>query len=301
MKPFVIVATKGRAKETKVLLDYLLNQSLMPHYVVVVGSEQSDIEGLETHPFIEQKKGELVISNAGLCIQRNAGIETLLTTQPELAVEQDWFVTFFDDDFRPAQNWIAEAQKYFTENTDVVGITGLVLADGVHLEFGIPEEEAQNYLTSQSADTHEKPSAVQGLYGCNMAYAGKIMQLQRFDENLPMYSWQEDYDFAHRALKYGVLRKVSATKGVHLGTSNGRTSGVRFGYSQIANPLYLIKKGSMPWPAAVKLMSKNVASNSSKTLRGVRIKDYSGRLKGNARAISDLIRGKLNPLNVLNL
>ena len=56
MKPFVIIATKGRAKETRVLLDYLLAQSLMPHFVVVVGSEQSDIEGLDTHPFIEQKK-----------------------------------------------------------------------------------------------------------------------------------------------------------------------------------------------------------------------------------------------------
>lgn len=297
MKPFVIVATKGRAKETRVLLDYLLNQSLVPHYVVVVGSEQSDIEGLDTHPFIEQKKGELVISKAGLCIQRNAGIETLLA-QPELATDQEWFVAFFDDDFRPAHNWMEEAQKYFSDNKDVVGITGLVLADGIHLEFGIPEEEAQHYLTNEAVDPNAKPGVLQGLYGCNMAYVGKIMQLQRFDENLPMYAWQEDYDFAHRALEHGTLRKMPYSRGVHLGTSNGRTSGVRFGYSQVANPIYLVKKGSMPWRVAAKLMSKNFASNSYRTLTRVQTKDFPGRLKGNMRAVFDLVRGKLNPLNV---
>ena len=305
MKPFVIIATKGRAKETRVLLDYLLAQSLMPHFVVVVGSEQSDIEGLDTHPFIEQKKGQLVISKAGLCVQRNAGIEALLT-QPELAVTQDWFVAFFDDDFRPASNWMAEAQQYFVQNTDVVGITGHVLADGINLEFGIPEEDAQRYLTKELSPLHhwsnsEHPVSLYGLYGCNMAYAGKIMQHNRFDENLPMYAWQEDYDFANRALKYGSLHLSPICKGVHLGTSNGRTSGVRFGYSQIANPIYLVRKGSMPWRVAAKLMSKNLASNSFKTVTGVRIKDFPGRLKGNMRAILHLITGKLNPLKALDI
>lgn len=305
MKPFVIVATKGRAKETRVLLDYLLDQSAVPDFVVVVGSEQSDIEGLDTHPFIKQNKGQLVISKAGLCIQRNAGIEALLA-QPKLAVDQDWFVAFFDDDFRPAHNWMEEAGKFFSQNTDVVGITGLVLADGINLEFGIPEEDAPRYLNNELAPTcpwaHIKePSVHYGLYGCNMAYVGKIMQQQRFDENLPMYAWQEDYDFAHRALKFGALRKFPGSRGVHLGTSNGRTSGVRFGYSQIANPIYLVRKGSMPWRVAAKMMSKNLASNSVKTATGVRIKDFPGRLKGNMQAIAHLVTGRLHPLKAMDI
>lgn len=305
MKACVVIATKGRAKETGVLLDYLANQSVVPHFVVVAGSEPSDIAGLDTHPLITQQKGQLILSKAGLCTQRNAGVTALLA-QPRLQDAQDWFVAFFDDDFRPAADWLAQALQYFQQEPTVVGLTGHVLADGVNLEFGIPESSANGYLTQQKAprphwSNVSSPQPLFGLYGCNMAYKAVVMQQQQFDENLPLYAWQEDYDFAHRALQYGELRLLPSCKGVHLGTSAGRTSGVRFGYSQIANPIYLVKKGSMPWRVAAKMMSKNLASNIVKSLTGVRIKDFPGRLKGNLRAISHLFTGKLNPLRVLDI
>ena len=42
----------------------------------------------------------------------------------------------------------------------------------------------------------------------------------------------------------GKVVKIDAAFGVHLGTKLGRNSGLRLGYSQIANPLYLARKGA---------------------------------------------------------
>jgi GT2 family glycosyltransferase len=60
-----------------------------------------------------------------------------------------------------------------------------------------------------------------------------------FDERLPLYGWQEDVDLSRRLAAFGTVVKVPAARGVHLSVKLGRNSGVRLGYSQIANPLYL--------------------------------------------------------------
>ena len=305
MKAFVIVATKGRAKETYILLDYLAKQTLAASFIYLVGSEQKDVEGLEQHPLFAAGKTAVLLSPAGLTIQRNAGLITLTPLVKELP-PQDWFVTFFDDDFRPAPNWLENAAKALQQDSTVVGITGNVLADGVNTEFGIAELDAPQYINgTKPPETHWSSAAqkkhLDGLYGCNMCYRGTVASGERFDEHLPMYGWQEDWDYSSRARKFGSLILEPSCRGVHLGVSSGRTSGVRFGYSQISNPIFLLKKGSMSWSKAALLMSKNIASNMLKTLLMVRDKDFPGRLRGNLLAFLHLLTGKLDPLHVLKI
>lgn len=305
MKAFVVVATKGRAKETYVLLDYLQRQSLLPSYVVIIGSEEADIAGLSEHPIILGQQGEVTITTAGSCHQRNVGLDILQNHTADLE-PADWFVTFFDDDFRPASNWLAKVAEFMTQDSEVMGVTGHVLADGVGTEFGISELEAELYLSGRRAsESHwskvEQPEELNGLYGCNMAVRGTAASHVRFDENLPLYGWQEDFDFANRSRGTGRLYVIPSCKGVHLGTSSGRTSGVKFGYSQIANPIYLARKGTMSWPFARRMMFKNLAANVYKSITFNQIKDYPGRLRGNIKAVSHLILNKLNPINVLNI
>lgn len=305
MKAFVVIATKGRAKETYILLDYLTRQTLMPSHIIVVGSEPRDVDDLDKHPLASEGKISILLSKAGLTIQRNAGLDAL-ASHVESLLPNDWFVVFFDDDFRPATNWLENAAMAMQGWQELAGLTGHVLADGVKSEFGISEQDAQNYLSGVKAPrSHCSNSAeikvLQGLYGCNMAFRGSVANSSRFDENLPLYGWQEDYDFANRAQRHGTIALVPTCKGVHLGASSGRTSGVRFGYSQIANPIYLVKKGTMSWRKAGVLMSKNIAANLTQTLAGVRIKDFPGRLRGNLRASIHLLSGKLDPLHVLEI
>ena len=55
-----------------------------------------------------------------------------------------------------------------------------------------------------------------------MAIRMSAAQGMRFDENLPLYGWQEDIDFTRRLGRHGRQVSTGAVTGVHLG-GHGRT------------------------------------------------------------------------------
>jgi GT2 family glycosyltransferase len=304
MKPFIVVATKGRAKETYELLTYLSTQTKPIEKIIVVGSEAKDIADLDTHPAFLSNLAEIHLSSVGSCKQRNRGLD-LLKTYVDQVDPSDWFVVFFDDDFRPLNTWIEECEQAFVEDPHLMGLTGRVIADGVHSK-GFSEHQVGDFLTGKRAPLEnqfsgEDKRALDDLYGCNMAFRGTYAQSERFDENLPMYGWQEDVDYSNRVLAHGTLLFNPKCVGVHMGVSSGRTSGVRFGYSQIANPLYLIGKGTLAREKAFVLMSRNIISNVVRTITFNRKKDYSGRLYGNFLALIDLLTFKCHPTNITKM
>lgn len=304
MKAFVIVATKGRAKETYTLLDYLAKQTYPIEKIIVVGSEPIDVVGLESHPLTQSGNVLIELSTkAGSTIQRNVGLNKLTPFGASLNAEE-WFVAFFDDDFRPAVNWLESSSYVFSQQSDWVGLGGWVLADGINGLY-ISEENALNYLNgvippAQHAWFGEQLE-VEGLYGCNMAYRGNVASTLRFDENLPLYGWQEDVDYGGMAIKFGKLFYTNQCVGVHLGVKGGRTSGIRFGYSQIANPIYLAKKGTMNKSYAKTILLNNVVSNIFHTITFDQTKDYKGRLYGNFLAVCHLLTAQLHPTKILEI
>jgi GT2 family glycosyltransferase len=122
-----------------------------------------------------------------------------------------------------------------------------------------------------------------------------------FDEALPLYGWYEDIDLCRRLAPHGRIVRVPAARGVHLGTKLGRTSGLRLGYSQIANPAYLARKGSYAWRRAAASMARNLAANLARSAAPEPWVDRSGRLRGNLIALSDLLRGRADPGRILDL
>ena len=123
----------------------------------------------------------------------------------------------------------------------------------------------------------------------------------RFDENLPLYSWLEDVDFCRALTPHGVIVRCTALRGVHLGTKRGRTSGLRFGYSQIANPIYLARKGTLAWWRAARQIARNVVANVARAPRPEPWVDRRGRLRGNVLAATDLIARRLDPSRIITL
>ncbi|MFN3636753.1 MAG: glycosyltransferase family 2 protein, partial [Rhizobium rhizophilum] len=123
----------------------------------------------------------------------------------------------------------------------------------------------------------------------------------RFDEELPLYGWLEDVDFSRAASRFGRVVTSPQLRGVHLGTKIGRMSGVRLGYSQIANPIYLVAKHSMSWRHALNQMGRNLGSNLVKVWRPEPWVDRKGRLEGNARAILDFLLRRLSPQNIRSM
>ena len=92
---------------------------------------------------------------------------------------------------------------------------------------------------------------------------------------------------------------MPAARGVHLGVKLGRTSGTRLGYSQVANPIYLARKGVYPWVRVVRDLGRHLLVNCVKSIRPEPYIDRRGRLRGNARGFADLLRGRLRPERIL--
>jgi hypothetical protein len=77
---------------------------------------------------------------------------------------------------------------------------------------------------------------------------------------------------------------------------------VRFGYSQVANPLYLFRKRhGYPLSWAVDHIVRNMAMNIVRSIYSEPYVDRRGRLRGNILALCDLMAGRMFPERILDL
>jgi GT2 family glycosyltransferase len=238
--------------------------------------------------------GILVVrGNLGLPAQRN----TLLSGAGEADV-----LVFFDDDFFPEDTYLQAIEDLFRREPDVVMATGTVVADGI-LGPGLSPEQARRHLDEVRPKPLEHLEEVYNGYGCNMSVRmSSVRTLDiKFDEALPLHGWLEDVDFSRRLAPAGRIVRSNLLRGVHLGNKAGRSSGVRLGYSQIANPLYMVRKGTMERGRAYKQIGRNILANAVKTLRPEPWVDRRGRLIGNLRGAVDAVRGQLDPQQILKL
>lgn len=304
MKSFVVVATKGRTAQLSTLLDFLQCQTAPAEFTVIVGAGEADIAGVSAHPLAKNGRAVAVVSPCpGSSSQRNYGLELL--EQRGLLTNSNFFCAFFDDDFRMDADWLRLAALRFTAG-GIAGLTGMVLGDGVK-NGGYGEDYALALLSGDVPPEEHWASGflerdTGSVYGCNMAFSDTVIRNVHFDENLPLYAWQEDHDYAGQARKFGRVIYFPNCRGVHLGTqSGGRMHGLPFGYSQIANPIYLMRKGTMEPKWTFKFVTRALISNTLHSLGRTKQVDYRGRLRGNVTAIVDLLRRRLNPRTILSL
>ena len=285
MRIHAVIATTGRPDIVKRVVLRLGKQSRPPDGVLVVGASPDDIAGLDG----VLDNLEILVSRRGLCRQRNTALD-YLSTRTDV-------VTFFDDDFVPAHDFVARLEALLLSQPDVVGATGVLVADGAQ-SHPISFEDAVSKLDRFGDRTLQRTSDCLSLYGCNMAIRLSAAVGLRFDEKLPLYGWQEDVDFTHQLSWRGRLVRTSDLTGVHMGARNGKTSGRRLGYSQIANVVYLWRKGTMcPW-LGERLLFQNIVSNVARSLWPEHDIDRRGRLVGNLLALRDLMRGTIDPRRI---
>lgn len=287
------IATVSRPDLLSLVLDHLADQTRPADRIIVSAPAPEDVAGVAP-----QLGLEIHIGPRGLTRQRNAIIN---------AAQGCDILVFFDDDFLPASTYLAAIEHVFAAREDVVMVTGEVISDGI-IGPGLDVAEAHRLLQTGSRDEVTGDGylwleEVNNGYGCNMAVRLAPARTHdcRFDEKLPLYGWLEDVDFSRQLGRYGRIVKNPAAWGVHLGIKQGRQSGMRLGYSQIANPIYLVRKGTYPWPRAVRLMTRNLGVNCLRSLRPEPYIDRFGRVRGNLKALSDLVVGKLDPQRILEL
>jgi GT2 family glycosyltransferase len=286
----VIIASTGRPECIANIIGDLRRQTLAPARIILSVTTERDLPPPHLRP-----QAEVVLARRGLPAQRNAGID-------HLAGDAD-VVVFFDDDFVPSRHAVAGIGRLFADHPAIVGATGVVLADGINTP-GIPYTRAETIVAAHDRRGARAPAQlrdVPDLYGCNMAYRLSALDGLRFDERLKLYGWQEDVDFAVQVSRRGRTVKTDAFTGVHLGTKSGRTSGVRLGYSQVHNPMYLWRKGTMPTAKAWRLMLRNMATNHVRSLWPEPWVDRIGRVRGNWLGLADVLRGRLTPERIEDL
>lgn len=288
----VVIASRGRPELLAEISDWLAGQTRPPARVVFSVVEARDLPGTAAlYP-----GARVVVTGApGLPAQRNRGLEAVL--------DESDIVVFLDDDYVPSRFALDGIARFFADNPGHVGANGHLIADGIN-SAGIDHAEAARLVAEHDAAA---PAAgapareLRGLYGCNMAYRAAAIGAARFDERLPLYGWQEDIDFAAQLLSRGRLGKTDAFAGVHRGIKAARSSGVRLGYSQVANPLYLMRKGTMRRSYSLRLIARNVLANHWRALRQEPWVDRRGRVRGNWLALADALLGRADPERILRL
>lgn len=239
---------------------------------------------------------QTVTGSKGLAAQRNTALDAL-------ADEAD-VVVFFDDDAVPRDDYVAHVVAYFDAHADVVGVTGRVLLDGAAHSVGEVSRADALQALAESASEQSEPSGAPSrtLYGCNFAFRRDLVPEIRFDERLPLYSWLEDHDFARRLMGRGALAGISDAVIVHRGAgSGGRTNHVRLGYSQFMNPVYLHRSGSFPlWLSAWEIF-RPTAKNIAYSVGGSQSTWRRERVRGNALALGDVVRGRITPERITEL
>jgi GT2 family glycosyltransferase len=285
----VVMASKGRPDFVREAIDGLQRQTLKPAQIIVVVPSSEDLPTNRWGTDVQYIVGPL-----GLTLQRNRGIAMVPSTVA--------YVGCFDDDFELRADYLEQAVAFMNANAAVVGISGHLVANG-----GITREEAKELLAHDKSGGSPKGRVFsQGkhhiLYGCNMIIRRPILNYETFDENLPFYSYGEDYDLSIRLERYGLIGRFDGCVGVHLETPGGRVREVLRGYSFVANNWYFLNKGVMHLPLHLAwtrfwliCVGKSIWQSFWHLLKGDRSLDWGGRLRGHLLALKDIFLGCCEP------
>ena len=293
MRVVVGIATVNRRNQLTSTLRQLERLSPQPERVIIAVADRADVDETATQQL--KLNVQVVLAPRGLCAQRNEVLRQ--------AMDSD-LIVFFDDDYYPSPDYLQHAKALFEHYPDVAGATGHPRLDGAKGPT-IPDDlarwESGRMPRAASADYGLQPTY--GVYGCNMVMRSALLKKHRllFDERLPLYGWLEDLELSRRLARHGRIVASPYLQGVHLGTRVGRLPGHRLGYSQVVNPIYMVRKGSMHPQVALRFISRCVAKNAVRSLWPERDVDRRGRMLGNAIATWHLIRGRIDPSHILKI
>ena len=192
MKLVAVIPTLGRKRQIDRLLSHLERQQRKPDEVIISAPDSTHVEPYRSTSF----PISYVFGQRGLSAQRNLALSH--------ALPRSDIVTFFDDDFLPADSYLKIVAGCFETHSDWAVIMGRVVADGArHAGFAFEQGLALLRSAEASAPTKLEVTDHIGAYGCNMSMRSRLIGQLRFDERLVLYGWQEDIDFTSQLRRHG--------------------------------------------------------------------------------------------------
>jgi GT2 family glycosyltransferase len=291
----VAIASKGRPEILDETLESLSQQTFKPRGIVIVVPSKEDLPkkqwGDDT---------QYIVGPHGSSLQRNKALDAI-----PMSID---YVAFFDDDCEFKSDFLEQAVRFMQANPSVAACSGFMLADG-----NITRLEAQRLISDFQPEKHFRGSFFSNgrdhiLHGCNMIIRRSLLEYEMFDEDLPYYSYAEDYDISVRLKRYGIVGRFSGCIGVHLQTPGGRVREIERGYSLVANNWHFLKKGTAHrsglsgwarfWLICV---GKNFGVSFWNFLKRDRTKDWVGRMKGILLAVGHIFQRRSHPGRIREL
>ena len=290
----IIIATKARPSVLAETLQSIKRQTRPASHVYVSVSSPGDAPA-------EASAGGIIVlvGPPGGSTQRNTAIR-----QVPAEVQ---YIAFFDDDVEIHPSYLENAVAFLEQNPDVAALSGIMLADG-----NISREEARTAVEHDTTWMSDPWLRDRGphhiLYACNAVVRADLMRRTLFDENLPLYSYGEDYELSMRLKRFGRVGRLSNAVGVHLQAQSARVSGKRYGYAMVANNWYFLQKGvchlAAPWGYVrfvLIVVLKRLCVNLGNAVSGKLQRDPWGQIQGNLLAVIDIICGRSSPQRILDL
>jgi glycosyltransferase involved in cell wall biosynthesis len=288
----VIIATSKRPGVLTDTVNSLLSQTLPARKIIVIANEAADVETC----IRDNPKVTVLFDGGSLTHKRNLSLPYV----------EGKYVFFVDDDIELHPSYISEAVLLLEDFPGIVGLSGKVLKDG-----RVTREEAKDLIRTTPEARHWKGQfRVRGrfkqLYGCNMVLRRSIIERETFDDELPGYSFGEDYDFWVRVRCYGITGVYDRCIAVHLQAAGGRYSPARVAYSHLANQWHFYQKGTshLPWPwslVRIGFMCVALPLKSLRVLMRGEISRAGQELRGYALAIADILTGRSRPSRALEV
>jgi len=286
----VVIASANRATALEETVSCVLRQSRRPAEIVLSVPQGEGHVSASTARLPDVK---IIRGEVGLTRQRNRAVDAL-AAEIEL-------VAFLDDDVELRNDYLSAIARAFCERPDVVFLRGHMVVNG--LACNGSERTRARALLADDMRVHAGDQAPLQLdlitsidaYGATMSVRRAAFDVVRFDERLPLYGYMEDLDFAQQCAHIGKLAYCHNARLVHLFMPSGRIPGIRMGFSQVANPLYLWRKGTLPSRVLCRVLMRHLAANALKSMLPRQPIDRRGRLLGNLMALRSAALGRVAP------
>jgi GT2 family glycosyltransferase len=293
----VVISTTGRSEIVSETIHSIAKLKKLPKCVIIVGSSSNDLpSNREPLPF------EIILmigSFKGLTKQRNQGISKV--------ADSIKYVCFLDDDMELHQEYFYEVERVFESDKKIVGFSGGLIANGNIVRTAARKMLESNCIHPGMPFFGFYPKKWPGFYGCNMNIRRDLLEIEQFDENLPLSAIGEDCEMGFRLSRYGYVGGSGRCSAVHLSTRSGRISEVGVGYAQVINYLYFANKNigfpkfSTYFNKIIKTPIVNFIFWILPILDSRKQIDRKGRFLGNLEAIKDISTGKIDPMRLFNI
>lgn len=250
----VIICTLGREAAVSSCLKSLKVQRALPTEVIIVDAAPSS-----HHQTWKQEVGtvfplHIVDSTPGLTHQRNVGI----------GQAQGDVIAFFDDDTILEPECLSAISHFFSSDSkknvgavcgNIIGQQPVFRSPFSQLHARIGNILSRIFFLSRPGDgfflasgmptfllTADQATSVECLYGAAMIFRSNVLQQERCDEHLTLYSYMEDDDIAYRVSRHHQSFFLPEAKLEHRQSPANRLRQRALGTMLIINHHYLFRK-----------------------------------------------------------